>query len=196
MAFIDPPAPDAAAQRLYDDDVAEIGYVMNASRLWAHQPASSAALFALMNAAVAPLDLDRRRRGILVAACAATLGDSYCSLAWGSRLAAAADDDTAASVIRGHDEGLTDAERAMAGWARAVALDPNGTVRADVGLLRDHGFSDAEVFAITLFVALRMAFSAVNDALGARPDAELRTSAPAAVLDAVTFGRRIAEAAP
>lgn len=167
MAFLDPPAPDDEVQRFYDDVVAEVGYVMKASRLWAHQPASHGALFALMDVAVAPLDLDRRRRGILVAACAATLGDSYCALAWGARLAAASDDDTAASVIRGLDEGLTDAERAMAGWARALARDPNGTVRADVGVLRDHGFSAAE----------------------------LRTSTPAAVRDAVTSGRRIAETA-
>lgn len=32
----------------------------------------------------------------------------------------------------------------------------------------------------------------VNDALGAHPDAELRTEAPREVVDAVTFGRPIA----
>lgn len=189
MAFIDPPAPGPDAQRLYDGDVDEVGYVMNLSRLWAHQPASFDALFALLDAAAGPAGLDRRRRGILVASCASVLGDSYCALAWGSRLAAASDADTAASVLRGGDDGLTDPERAMAGWARAVARDPNGTVRADVQVLRDTGFTDAEIFAITLFVALRLAFSTVNDALGARPDAALSAAAPAAVRAAVTFGR-------
>ena len=35
--------------------------------------------------------------------------------------------------------------------------------------LRDAGFDDAQIFAITVFVAARLAFSTVNDALGARP---------------------------
>ena len=40
-----------------------------------------------------------------------------------------------------------------------------------------------------LFVALRLAFSTVNDALGAAPDRELTERAPAPVRAAVTFGR-------
>ncbi len=59
--------------------------------------------------------------------------------------------------------------------------------------LRDVGFDDAEIFAITALVALRIAFSTVNDALGASPDAALRSAAPGAVLDAVTFGRTVEE---
>lgn len=45
-----------------------------------------------------------------------------------------------------------------------------------------------------MYVALRLAFSTVNDALGAHPDAELADEAPAAVRDAVTWGRRPAPA--
>jgi len=58
---------------------------------------------------------------------------------------------------------------------------------ADVALLRDAGFGDSELFAITFFIALRLAFSTVNDALGARPDRELADIIPDAVRDAVTF---------
>jgi hypothetical protein len=38
-------------------------------------------------------------------------------------------------------------------------------------------------------VALRQAFSTVNDALGAQPDSELVDRVPAEVRQAVTFGR-------
>jgi hypothetical protein len=79
----------------------------------------------------------------------------------------------------------------MAAWARRVTRDPNGTSAEDVQELRDAGFSDADIFAMTVYVALRIALSTVNDALGARPDAEYRTLAPAPVRDAVTFGRPI-----
>lgn len=191
IGFLDESAPTTAARRLFEEDVAELGYVMNASRLWAHDPAAHESLFDLIGGTAAAHGLDLRQRGILVAACASTLGDAYCSLAWGSKLAAMADPDTAASVLRGDDDGLSTSDKALAVWARKVARDPNGTSAADVRELRDAGFNDTQIFGITLFVALRIAFSTVNDALGARPDAAYRSTAPAAVLGAVTYGRPI-----
>jgi alkylhydroperoxidase family enzyme len=142
-----------------------------------------------MRQAIAGHDLSFRQRGVLVAACASTLGDSYCSLAWGSKLAGVSDPETAAAVLRGNDEGLTDDERALAAWARKVSNDPNGTTPEDLEGLRSAGFTDAQIFAITTFVALRLAFSTVNDALGVGPDVVLRSSAPAAVVDAIGYGR-------
>jgi hypothetical protein len=71
-----------------------------------------------------------------------------------------------------------------------VVADPNTIVAEDVQALRDSGFDEAQIFAITTFVALRLAFSTVNDALGARPDRELCTSTPQEVCTAVTFGRQ------
>ena len=127
---------------------------------------------------------------VLVTACASAMGDSYCSIAWGGKLSSEADPAVAAAVLAGTDEGLSDAERAMAAWARRLASDPNGTTSADVDRLRSVGFTDPRIFAITAFVALRIAFSTVNDALGAAPDEELRAGAPVEVLDVVAWGRR------
>jgi uncharacterized peroxidase-related enzyme len=179
-------------QALFDADKAELGFVMNASRLWAYQPEALDMLFSLIGQVASARPFAFRERGILVAACASALGDSYCSLAWGTKLAARADAQLAAGVLRGDDGALTEAERAMAAWARRVATDPNGTSTQDVQELRDAGFCDADIFAMTVYVALRIALSTVNDALGARPDAEYRTLAPAPVRDAVTFGRPVA----
>lgn len=190
-SFLDTPETTPEIQALYDDDVETFGFVMNASQLWAHRPEAFERWADMLRSATAAGKLSFRERGILVLACAATRGDSYCAVAWGTKLAEAkdADADTAAAVLRGDDHGLTPAEQAMARWARQVARDPNGTSEADVQALRDAGFSDTRIFAITLFVASRVAFATVNDALGALPDAGFRTIAPAAVLDAVTYGR-------
>jgi uncharacterized peroxidase-related enzyme len=187
--FLDTPESSDAAETLFEEDRVELGHVMNSTRLWAYQPETYTALFGLIGDCVRAGDLTFRERGILVTACASTVGDAYCSLAWGAKLASASDADTAAGVLRGADLTLSPAEQAMAQWARRVARDPNGTTPADVQALRDTGHSDARIFAITAFVALRIAFSTVNDALGARPDAELVESAPAAVVAAVDFGR-------
>ena len=43
---------------------------------------------------------------------------------------------------------------------------------------------------MTVFVALRIAFSTVNDALAVPPDAELTAGSAPVIRDAVTFGRR------
>jgi alkylhydroperoxidase family enzyme len=191
IGFLSIPDQTAEAQSLFDEDVSELGYVMNSSKLWAYQPATVGGLFDLMRKATSTNRLSVRQRGILVTACASTIGDSYCSLAWGSKLAHASDAQTASGVLRGQDDALTPAELAMAVWARKVARDPNGTSAADVQELRDAAFSDDQIFAITVFVALRIAFSTVNDALGISPDAALRSTAPQEVLEAVTFGRPI-----
>lgn len=189
--FLSAPDMTPEAQRLFDEDIAEPGYVMNVTRLWAYQPATATGLFALARQAVAPDHLSVRQRFILVAACASAFGDSYCSLVWGGRLAEATDPATAAAVLRGADDGLSPSERAMARWARTVARDPNTTTDGDVQALRDAGFTDPQIFAMTVFVALRLAFSTINDALGAQPDAALRTTLPPDILDAVTTGRPI-----
>jgi uncharacterized peroxidase-related enzyme len=181
----------ADAQRLYDDDVAEVGYVMNVSKLWAHQPGAQVGLFEVLGQAVRAGSLTFRQRGILVTACASALGDSYCSLAWGKKLAGEAGAALAGGVLRGDDDELDDSERALARWARKVTRDPNATSAGDVQALRDAGYDDAQIFAITIFVAVRIAFSTVNDALGVRPDRALGDAVPAPVRDAVTFGRPV-----
>ncbi|HWM18768.1 MAG TPA: methyltransferase domain-containing protein [Ilumatobacteraceae bacterium] len=190
-SFLAAPEVSADVQRLFDDDVDELGYVMNASRLWAHQPTTQLGLFDLLGQVARAGSLTFRQRGILVTACASALGDAYCSLAWGKKLAGEAGDDVAGSVLRGDDQVLDAAERALAGWARQITRDPNGTGASDVQALRDAGYDDAQIFAITAFVALRIAFSTVNDALGARPDRILGETVPASVRDAVTFGRPV-----
>jgi alkylhydroperoxidase family enzyme len=188
MYLTDPPS-SAAADAMYAEDRTAMGYVMTGSHLWAHAPAIHDGLFELLSTAAERAGLGVRERGILVTACASTLGDSYCSMAWGYKLAKEAGADLAAGVLRGADDGLDDRERALARWARRLADDPNGTGPADVEELRAAGYDDAQVLAITAYVALRIAFSTVNDALGVHPEPELTALAPEAVRAAVTYGR-------
>jgi uncharacterized peroxidase-related enzyme len=193
IGFLAKPETTVPAQRMFDEDIADVGYVMNLTRMWARQPAVYRGFEELLKTTVQTNGLTVRQRGILVAACASTLGDSYCALAWGGKLAAATDADFAAGVLRGDDSALTAAEQVMAAWARKVASDPNGTTAADVQELRDAGFDDDQIFGITVYLGIRIMFSTINDALGARPDAALRDGAPAAVLEAITFGRPVDE---
>ncbi len=188
-SFLAAPGHTPEVRRLYDEDAEDLGYVMNASRLWGHLPSEHEGLFELIGAATHAAHLSVRERGILVTAMASTLGDSYCALAWGGKLTRAADAGIATGVLAGTDDGLSPTELALARWARRVTADPNATVSEDVDELRQVGYDDAQILAITLYVALRIAFSTVNDALGASPDPELGASLPGVVRDAVTWGR-------
>jgi uncharacterized peroxidase-related enzyme len=190
-SFLEEPPVSPQVQALFDEDLADGGFVWNVSRLWAHQPETVRRLFELMSQAFKPSGLNFRQRGILVTAAASSLGDSYCSLAWGGKLSEASDPALAAGVLNGSDAGLTDQEKAMTLWARKVAKDPNATTPADIQALRDSGLDDGQIFAITSFVALRLAFSTINDALGAQPDAQLAKSLPCEVSEAVTYGRPV-----
>jgi uncharacterized peroxidase-related enzyme len=177
-SFLEEPPMTPPVRALYDEDTAESGYVWYVSRLWAHQPDTMRGLFDLLSQAFKESELHFRQRGILVAAAASTLGDSYCSLAWGGKLSAVSDAGLAAGVLSGNDTALSDQEHAMATWARKAVQDPNATTPADVQALRDTGLSDGQIFAITAFVALRLAFSTANDALGTYPDPELVATLP------------------
>ncbi len=189
VGFLQTPDASEAAQRMFDEDIEDLGFVMNASRLWAYAPEVCERLFDLLGSVTRLGSLSLRQRGVLVTATASTLGDAYCSLAWGSKLADQSSATLAANVLRGVDDGLDDSERALATWARRVASDPNGVTEGDVEELRSAGFSDTQIFAITVYVAGRLAFSTVNDALGAQPDHELAAGVPREIRDAVHYGR-------
>jgi len=191
--FLAEPALTPEVEAYFASDLVDHGYVMNLSRVWAQSPAAHETLFGLLADMVSAAGLTFRQRGILVAATASTIGDSYCALAWGGRLATAAGEEVAGAVLRGDDGVLDAADAALAVWARTVAGNPSATTPADLEPLRSAGFDDRQIFAITVFVALRRAFSTVNDALGPLPDHQLRADAPPAVHEAVTFGRPAAD---
>ena len=201
LGFLSEPPLTPEIRSSYEGDVASLGFVMNLSRTWAHSPRAHDVLFGLLDDMVHLGGLTYRQRAVLVTAAAAQAGDSYCALAWGRRLAKEAGPEVAGAVLTGtgrddgaaSDEELDAKDAALAAWARAVARDANETTEADLEPLRASGFDDTQIFAITVFVALRRAFSMVNASLGIQPDRQLRTDTPPQVSDAVTFGRPAAE---
>ncbi|GAA3633292.1 carboxymuconolactone decarboxylase family protein [Microlunatus ginsengisoli] len=188
--FLADPVIDDQVRQMYDSDRELQGYVANLTRVWAHSPEALALLSYVLKRATEAAGIEPGQRALLVTATASALGDSYCSMAWGRKLAATSGADRAARVVAGADDGLDHRDRALAAWARRVVRDPSGTTADHVDALRAVGFDDPQIFAVTLFVALRIAFSTVNDALGAAPDVELAAMVPAELLAAVSFGRR------
>jgi hypothetical protein len=64
IGFLELPSITPEARALFDEDVAEDGYVMNVTKLWSHNAVLVTSLFDLMGQAVADQDLSFRQRGI------------------------------------------------------------------------------------------------------------------------------------
>jgi uncharacterized peroxidase-related enzyme len=188
--FLGEPPASEAQEAAYAEDRDADGYVNNLTRLWSWRPDVLASFTALRASLMKASALSDREWSVLVTATAATLGDSYCSLAWGSRLAKLTDDQTAAQILADEPAaGLSEREAFLAAWARKVVRDPNGTTMEDVARLREAGLDDREIFEATAFISFRLAFSTVNDALGAAPDRQLAEAAPEVIRAAVSYGR-------
>ena len=188
--FLPVPKVTDAVERIYKSNQAAQGFVMNLTSAWAWRPDVFESFASLRNQLTSSSSLSKRDQAVLVCATASQLQDSYCSLAWGKTLAAEAGAATAAAVLAGGDDtALTARDRALAAWARKIVADPNSTTPPDIVTLRSAGLDDCAIFEATAFVAFRLAFSTVNDALGANPDWQLFNTAPPEVRSAVTYGR-------
>jgi len=136
------PASEAKEAAFADDRDAD-GFVNNWTRLWCWRPDVLSAFRELRVSLMGSSTLADRDWAVLVTATAAEGNDSYCSLAWGTRLATLTDDATAAQVIAGGPApALSGREAALAGWARQVVRDPNATTEGDTARLREVGLGD------------------------------------------------------
>lgn len=189
MSFLREPPETELSRRLYDEDLESDGYVGNLTRVWCWRPDVLQSYVALRGLVTEQSALTFEDCAVLVAATASALGDSYCALAWGARLADLVGDQAAADVLDGGTGELDERQRALAEWARKVVRDPNATTDEDVESLRKAGLEDQTIFEATTFIALRLAFSTVNDALGAAPDLQLAGEVPEAIRNAVSYGR-------
>lgn len=176
----------AFGERMLDDDVAAFGHVMNVTRLWATDPVANDLLFDLLRHVGDNVGLGLRHRLLVVLATSAARGSGYCALAWSSKFPDELEAATAAAVVAGNDDlpGLDARDAALVRWARRVSTAGSPVPAAAAVQVRAAGWSQAELFAVTVFAALRTAFSSVNDAVGAAPDEQLLETAPPEVVAA------------
>ena len=191
--FLDEPPQSDLATQLFDEDRESGGYVDNLTRLWSWRPDALVAFYESRSVLLTESGLVPSEIALINAATAAARSNSYCALAWGTKLAEEIDAETSARVLSGSLDDLDPRTAALAGWARKVAIDPTSTTPADVQRLREVGLTDRQIFEVTMLAAWRLAFSTVNDALGAQPDLQLAEKAPEGVRAAVRYGRPVSD---
>ncbi|HEV7188061.1 MAG TPA: carboxymuconolactone decarboxylase family protein [Blastococcus sp.] len=195
MSWIRTPPEDGAAGDVaaaYARDRETLGYVANYTRVFANRPAVLEAWRGL-NGAV-KTSMDPRRYELATVAAALRLRSSYCALAHGKVLAEQFDGPEAVASIATDSAAspLSPLDRAVMALADKVAGGAAHMTEDDLAELRRLGVDDTDIFDVILAAAARCFFSTVLDAVGAEPDAALR-SLDDAVRDALTIGRPIAE---
>jgi len=173
MAFIRTvPVEEASGEvrAMYERTQAGPGYVPNYAKVFSLRPQVMAAWSGLLTSIRG--NLETRQYELITLAAARALRSSYCMLAHGSvlrekfystaQLTAIAADSARAD--------LTAAEVAMMAFAEHVVRDAAAITYAEIGSLRENGFTDAQIFDIAAAAAARCFFSKLLDALGAEPD--------------------------
>ena len=159
------------ARELYEKDEAQLGYIPNYLKAFAHRPEVLSAWTQMLKAIRA--NVDQRRYELVTLAAAGALRSTYCMLAHStallrSRIFTEAEVGAIARDYR--TAGLTPAEVAMMAFAEKVTREAHAVTAADLDELRRHGFADAEILDIVLTAAARCFFSKTLDGVGAEAD--------------------------
>lgn len=172
MAFIDtiPPAEaQEAVREMYARQQPSWGYVPNYARVFSHRPEVMARWGRLLAEIKRPMS--KRRFELVTFAAAVELRNTACSIAHGKALTAFFSGEEIRAMREGdYGDSLSEAEQAMMNFARKVARDASRITSGDVERLKQHGFTDAEVFDIAATAAGRAFFAKLLDALGVEID--------------------------
>ncbi|HSN70892.1 MAG TPA: hypothetical protein VLT59_05255 [Steroidobacteraceae bacterium] len=197
MAFIETTAPadaDEATRAMFERQQAHYGYLPNYAKVFCYRP-EIMHLWAELQRGI-KRNMDKRRFELVTFAAAHALRSTLCSLAHGQALTQFYPSDDVRSLARGESPAsLSSADMAMLRFARKVAVDATAVTAGDVELLKEHGFTDAEVFDIATAAAARAFFTKVIESLGVEADPAFRTM-DEELRKALTVGRPIDFARP
>jgi uncharacterized peroxidase-related enzyme len=192
LATVSAAAANGVVRSMYDDDLAEVGYVRNATRAFSLNPEAFLGWGSLSHAIRRRMRL--RRYELATIAAATALDCRYCVAAHAAVLVQAGifEPDALEAVVRDPaGAGLPPVEVAVMALARTVARRAGEVTDADIDPLRAYGLGDEEIFDVVLTAAARTFFSQVLEAVGAAPDPEL--AATHDLLDRAGSGRAPAD---
>ena len=192
MAYIETvpsPAGNEELRAMYERQQAHYGYLPNYAKVFCYRP-EIMELWAKLQSGI-KRHMDRRRYELVTFAAANALRSTLCSLAHGKLLTEFLSMEDVEAIARGEaPKSLSAAEAAMLVFGRKVARDASAVTADDVELLKQHGFTDAEIFDISATAAARAFWTKMLDSLGVEVDAPLRAMSPE-LRNALTVGRPI-----
>jgi uncharacterized peroxidase-related enzyme len=197
MAFIETiPASDIDddVRAMYERQQAHYGYVPNYAKVFCYRP-QVMRLWAQLQSGIKH-HMDKRRFELVTFAAAHALRSTLCSLAHGKALTEFFSSEDVQAMARCEaPQSLSAAEAAMVAFGRKVARDASAITSDDVERLKQHGFTDAEIFDIVATAAARAFFTKVIESLGVEADAPFHAM-DSEFRKALTVGRPIGSVEP
>ena len=195
MAFVRTIPPSEArgpVREMYQEAARRLGYVPNWMQAFSLRPGVRDGWGALLTSIQSNLPVRTYQLATLAAARA--LRNSYCALAHGSVLADEVFDPATVTAIMkdAREARLEPGERAMMAFVEKMVLNADRVTRADIEVLRSHGYQDEEIFDVAATAAARCFFSKLLDALGVQADSTFNDLDPT-MREALTVGRPIAD---
>lgn len=181
---------EADVKQMYEENVAHFGYLPNYVQAFSLRPQAMAAWGQFLD--TIRQETDARRYELITLAAARALKSSYCMLAHGTIILQDfyTVEQLTSIALDYQTANLTAAEVAMMAFAEQVVREAAAVTQSHIDTLRQHGFSDAEIFDITTIAAARCFMSKTADALGAEPD-EAFLALDKDLRQALTVGRPI-----
>lgn len=169
---IDDAAATGEIARIYAEEKAALGFVMEGTRCWTARPDLLPLVDHLLNTARTDFSLGLRAWRLITLIAAKHIPSTYCSHVYARGLVA--DLGSKEQVLAIHRDfrnaGLSDRDVAMLAYAEQVAVDASRITQADIDALRAVGFSDRNIADIAFCAAFRCFMSRYFDATGATPE--------------------------
>jgi uncharacterized peroxidase-related enzyme len=175
MPFIDT-IPDSEisdeVRAMYARQQSFWGFVPNYARVFCYRP-EIMGLWAALQAGI-KRTMDKRRYELVTFAAANCLRSTLCSLAHGRTLTQFFSKEDVQLMAHGAaPASLSAAEAEMMAFVRKVARGAYMVTRVDIERLKQHGFSDAEIFDISAAASARAFWTGVVESLGVEPEPSL-----------------------
>jgi uncharacterized peroxidase-related enzyme len=165
---------------IYAKESQQRGYVMDATKVMTTRPEILPAWEEFYSLVRGRFTLTSREWKLITLIAAKQIRSTYCSVVYGKALVDQLGSAEQVLEIQQdyHHAGLSERDVAMLEYAEKVCNDAPAVTQADIDRLRQHDFSDQQIFDIAFCASLRNFMSRFYDAVGASPDEEFRALDP------------------
>lgn len=173
LKTIDEAEATGEVAEIYDHEIAQRGFVMEATKCWTFRP-DLLPLYEHFSASIrANFSLGPRGWRLITFIAAKHIPSTYCSHVYARLLLAELDSREQVLAVQRdfRTAGLSEKDVAMLAYAEQIARDASKITPADVDALRAVGFTDTEIGDIALCASWRCFLSRFFDATGASPEA-------------------------
>lgn len=183
LMALDLPLPDPLPEdvaELFEKCQVKLGLVPNVLAAYAHRPEKLRAFSAMYNdLMLGPSGLSKLEREMIAVAVSSHNKCWYCQVAHGSQVRALSGDPTLgeALVMNWRMAPVDARQRSMLDFAMKMTIASADIEEADRQALRDHGFSDEDIWDIASVVSFFNMSNRMASAVGMQPNAEYHAMA-------------------